>query len=123
MQLAIEISHLIALHHQKGSTLGRFWTRLCIGNTVKSCIKIAVYVQFFQLFAAASIPVWLFLGRLICNVLSLKNPHKRPGHYTSWCRETASLTSLDAHNFSGASSDVKEPISLHQAVQSVLVTT
>ena len=32
-----------------------------------------------------------------------------------WCSETGSLTSLNACN-SGASSDVREPISLHQAV-------
>ena len=34
---------------------------------------------------------------------------------TVWCSEIGSLTSLDACN-SGASSDVREPISLHQAV-------
>ena len=34
---------------------------------------------------------------------------------TAWCSETGSLTSLDACN-SGASSDRREPISLHQAV-------
>ena len=34
---------------------------------------------------------------------------------TDWCSEIGSLTSLDACN-SGASSDVREPISLHQAV-------
>ena len=35
--------------------------------------------------------------------------------YTAWCSEIGSLTSLDACN-SGAFSDVREPISLHQAV-------
>ena len=34
---------------------------------------------------------------------------------TAWCSEIGSLTSLDACN-SGASSDVRGPISLHQAV-------
>ena len=34
---------------------------------------------------------------------------------TAWCSEIGSLTSLDACN-SGASSDIREPISLHQAV-------
>ena len=36
--------------------------------------------------------------------------------YTAWCSEIGSLTSLDACN-SGASSNRREPISLHQAVQ------
>ena len=35
---------------------------------------------------------------------------------TAWCSEIGSVTSLDACD-SGASSDVREPISLHQAVQ------
>ena len=35
--------------------------------------------------------------------------------YTAWCSEIGSLTSLDACN-SGAFCDVREPISLHQAV-------
>ena len=34
---------------------------------------------------------------------------------TAWCSEIGSLTSLDACD-SGASSDVRAPISLHQAV-------
>ena len=34
---------------------------------------------------------------------------------TAWCSEIGSLTSLDACN-SGASNNVREPISLHQAV-------
>ena len=38
-----------------------------------------------------------------------------PRSCTAWCSEIGSLTSLDACN-SGASSDFKEPISLHQAV-------
>ena len=37
------------------------------------------------------------------------------GACTAWCSEIGSLTSLHACN-SGASSDVREPISLHQAV-------
>ena len=36
--------------------------------------------------------------------------------YTAWCSEIGSLTSLDAPELH-ASSDVREPISLHQAVQ------
>ena len=40
------------------------------------------------------------------------------GH-TAWCSEISPLTSLDACN-SGASSDVKEPVSLHQAVLGLL---
>ena len=36
--------------------------------------------------------------------------------HLAWCSEIGSLTSLDACN-SGASSDRREPISLHQAVQ------
>ena len=39
---------------------------------------------------------------------------------TAWCSETGFLTSLDACN-SGASSDVREPISLHQAVLLLLL--
>ena len=35
--------------------------------------------------------------------------------HTAWCNETGSLTSLDAPE-SHASSDVREPISLHQAI-------
>ena len=38
--------------------------------------------------------------------------------YTAWCSEIGSLTSPDARN-SGASSDRREPISLHQAVYSL----
>ena len=38
-----------------------------------------------------------------------------PPPLQAWCSEIGSLTSLDACN-SGASSDVREPISLHQAV-------
>ena len=34
---------------------------------------------------------------------------------TAWCSEIGSLTSLDVRN-SGVFSDVREPISLHQAV-------
>ena len=35
--------------------------------------------------------------------------------HAAWCNEIGSLTSLDVRN-SGVSSDVREPISLHQAV-------
>ena len=44
--------------------------------------------------------------------------HMLEGYYcacTAWCSEISSLTSLDACN-SGASSDRRKPISLHQAV-------
>ena len=41
--------------------------------------------------------------------------HLRTSVCADWCSEIGSLTSLDACN-SGASSDHREPISLHQAV-------
>ena len=49
--------------------------------------------------------------------LSVQSLYKSCGPTcTAWCSEIGSLTSLDACN-SGASSDVREPISLHQAVK------
>ena len=49
------------------------------------------------------------------NLFEVKSMHTLYD-FTAWCSEIGSLMSLDACN-SGASSDVREPISLHQAVQ------
>ena len=42
----------------------------------------------------------------------------RPNWHTAWCSEIGSLASPDAPEFH-ASSDVREPISLHQAVHTI----
>ena len=48
-------------------------------------------------------------------MLKLEHIERMPLQSTVWCSEIGSLTSLDACN-SGASSGVREPISLHHAV-------
>ena len=47
-----------------------------------------------------------------------QNERRIKGRPTSWCSEIGSLASPDAPELH-ASSDVREPISLHQAVQNV----
>ena len=68
----------------------------------------------FQIGFTPSLP--LLSERLIAHFLAMKLFTRFCCNTsTAWCSETGSLTSLDACN-SGASSDVREPISLHQAV-------
>ena len=54
-------------------------------------------------------PTLIFLARV-----------KRNAYYTAWCSEIGPLRSLDAPELH-ASRDVREPISLHQAVHVMMM--
>ena len=66
-----------------------------------------------------AIPLFTSKTRFISHNTSCRTITHRGSHcHSAWCSEIGSLTSLDACN-SGASSDVREPISLHHTLLSV----
>ena len=81
-----------------------------VKNHSKISPRLSASITFFRLPTRVLL---LTIDLLLCNAIgSLLS--------TVWCSEIGSLTSLNACN-SGASSDVREPISLHQAVLSYLI--